>query len=70
MACTDTDKWLEKLSGFRTELADLAFLMDRRGRAEAADVAMMAFARIGEICEELQAPRNDSPEEFREINDG
>lgn len=64
---TDTDKWLEKLSVFRTELADLAFSMDRRGRAEAADVAMMAFARIGEICEELQAPRHDPSVDFREI---
>jgi hypothetical protein len=53
MICTETPEWVAKLSVFRAELADLAFAMDRRGRAEAADVALMAFARIGEICDEL-----------------
>ena len=61
MADTETETWLKKLLVFRAELADLAYSMDRRGRAEAADVAMMAFARIGEICEELQPPGGDSP---------
>lgn len=60
MACAETEKWLAKLSVFRTELADLAYSMDLRGRAEAADVALMASARIGEICEELQPPPGGS----------
>ncbi len=58
MGCPDTEKCLNQLSAFRTELADLAYVMDRRGRAEAADVALMAFARIGEICEELRPGEN------------
>jgi hypothetical protein len=48
---------LEKLGGLRTELIELAFLLDRRGRLDAADVAMTTSARIGELCEELAAPR-------------
>lgn len=60
MAYTDTETWLRKLLVFRAELADLAYSLDRRGRAEAADVAMMAFARIGEICEEIPSPGDNS----------
>jgi hypothetical protein len=46
---------MKKLSDFRAELVELAFTMDRRGRLEAADVAMTASARVGELCEELSA---------------
>lgn len=63
MISSDAEKWLEKLSAFRAELADLAYAMDRRGRAEAADVALMAFARIGEICKELEPVRRDASSE-------
>lgn len=56
MTGADTQQWLAKLSVFRAELAEIAFSMDRRGRAEAADVALMASARIAEICDELQPP--------------
>jgi hypothetical protein len=42
-----------KLDGLRTELVDLAFVLECRGRLEAADVAMTISARIGELCEEF-----------------
>ncbi len=43
---------MQKLAQLRGELVELAFTMDRRGRPEAADVAMMVSARVGELCEE------------------
>jgi hypothetical protein len=43
----------QKLDRLRTELVELAYTLDTRGRAEAADVAMTTAARIGELCEEL-----------------
>jgi len=48
-----TELILKKLSDLRAELIDLAFTMDRRGRLDAADVAMTASARVGELCEEF-----------------
>lgn len=45
---------LKKLASLRTELVDLAFVLDRRGRPDAADVAMITSARIAEICNELE----------------
>jgi hypothetical protein len=45
---------LQKLTKLRTELVELAFTMDRRGRPEAADVAMMVSARVEELCEEFE----------------
>jgi len=44
---------LEKLDQLRTELVDLAFVLERRGRLDAADVAISTSARVGELCEEL-----------------
>ncbi len=44
----------EKLDRLRTELVDLAFTLDRRGRPEAADVAMMISGRVSEIREEIE----------------
>jgi hypothetical protein len=55
MTATSTELMLKKLSDFRAELVDLAFTMDRRGRLDAADVAMTASARVGELCEEFEA---------------
>lgn len=46
---------LEKLDRLRSELVEMAFLLDRRGRLEAADVAMQISGRVGEIQEELAA---------------
>ena len=42
-----------KLAGLRAEFIDLAFTLERRGRIDAADVAMTASARVGELCDEL-----------------
>ncbi len=42
-----------KLAGMRAEFVDLAFALERRGRIDAADVAMTAPARVGELCDEF-----------------
>lgn len=55
---TTTDEFTEmrdKLAALRTELADLAFELDTRGRADAADVATAVAGRLGELCEERGA---------------
>lgn len=44
---------LEKLAGLRVELVDFAFILDRKGHVEAADVVMTISARVEELCEEL-----------------
>lgn len=42
-----------KLAGLRVEFVDLAFTLERRGRFDAADVAMTASARVGELYDEV-----------------
>jgi hypothetical protein len=42
------------LGRLRTELADLAFDLERRGRLDAADVVMMLDARVRELAEETE----------------
>jgi hypothetical protein len=44
---------LEKLEALRTELADLAFDLESRGRVDAADVAGSVSARLKEIRKEV-----------------
>ncbi|HEY0944712.1 MAG TPA: hypothetical protein VGD81_05570 [Opitutaceae bacterium] len=51
---TDVLKTLERL---RSELVELAYALDTRGRLDAADVAMTTSARIGELCDELASER-------------
>ena len=64
----DTDNCVrEKLEQLRTELADLAFTLECRGRLDAADVAIATSARIGELCDELAA--NDAAVDFEEMSD-
>lgn len=41
-----------RLGRLRTELSDLAFTLERRGRFDAADLALATSARLGELCEE------------------
>jgi len=53
---TDT---LDRLDALRVELADLAYTLDRRGRLDAADLAVAVAARIGEIHDELAAGATD-----------
>jgi hypothetical protein len=45
---------LRELAQLRAELVELAFTMDRRGHPEAADVAMMVSARVGELSAEFK----------------
>jgi hypothetical protein len=44
-----------KLDALRTEFADLAFDLERRGRRDAADVVMMLDTRVREVAEEIAA---------------
>ncbi|MCX6953302.1 MAG: hypothetical protein NTV51_14205 [Verrucomicrobia bacterium] len=53
LPATERHRVLGKLGGLRTELVELAFVLDRRGRPEAADVAMTLSGQLGELCEEL-----------------
>jgi len=46
---------LGRLDALRIELADLAYTLDRRGRRDAADLAVAVSARIGEIHDECAA---------------
>jgi hypothetical protein len=48
---------LEKLALLRTEFVDLAFRLERRGRLDAADLALAASARVGELCDEFDLSR-------------
>ena len=54
---TNATEILKKLDQLRTELVDLAYVLDTRGQIAAADVAMATSARIGELGEELAAAR-------------
>ena len=47
---------MEKLASLRVELIELAYVMDRRGHPEAADMAMTVSARLGELSEEFRGP--------------
>ena len=46
---------LAKLDALRTELADLAFELERQGRCDAADVTNMLGVRLAEVAGELAA---------------
>ena len=56
---TEYTLMLHKLAGLQTELADLAFVLERQGRADAADVAVTTSARIGELYAELVSTAGD-----------
>jgi hypothetical protein len=55
MAEAKSNLILERLDALRTELIDLAFVLERRGRLDAADVAITTSVRVRELCEELRA---------------
>jgi hypothetical protein len=57
MVETNAMEILKKLDQLRTELVELAYTLDTRGKRDAADVAITTSARIGELCEELAAER-------------
>ena len=46
---------MEKLAALRAELVEQAFVLERQGRLDAADVAVATSARIAEFCAELEA---------------
>ncbi len=50
-----------KLDALRTELADLAFTLERRQRHDAADLARAVSARLGEFSEELRGDVRPAP---------
>lgn len=55
MADAEATRTLQELDQLRTELVELAYTLDLRGRPDAADVAMTTSARIRELCDELTA---------------
>lgn len=57
MPIAEINMILTRIDRVRTELIDEAFALDRRGCADAADVATSAAARLEELQEELSATR-------------
>ena len=53
MPASNTSSIAEKLDELRTELVDLAFNLECKGQLDAADVAITASVRVGELCDEL-----------------
>ena len=54
-----------RLVELRDELAELSFTLDRRGQAEASDVAARISARLAELQSELSGPA--SPEGLPDV---
>jgi hypothetical protein len=50
---------LDRLAALRTELVEQAYLLERQGRLDAADVAVATSLRIGEVCDELAGERTE-----------
>lgn len=50
-----------RLDSLRSDLADLAFGLERRGRIDAADAVMEISARIDALCAEDDATTTPSP---------
>lgn len=57
MFSTHSPDALTKLEQLRTELAELAFALESRGRVDAADVVNSVSARLAELCNELDEAR-------------
>lgn len=51
----------QKLDALRAELADLAYRLEKRGRLDAADIAIATAARLGEFRDELVAANTSTP---------
>lgn len=49
---SELDALRSRLAALRVEFVDLAFALERRGRIDAADVAMAASARMAELCDD------------------
>jgi hypothetical protein len=61
MRTAEINMILTRIDRLRTELIDQAFALDRRGCADAADVATSAAARLEELQDELSAARAETP---------
>lgn len=59
MSSVATATVLDRLAALRTELVEQAYLLERQGRLDAADVAVATSLRIGEVCDELLAERTE-----------
>lgn len=57
-----------KLDALRTEFADLAFNLERKGRRDAADVVMLIDTRVREMAEEIAA--DDAGDEANRTRNG
>jgi hypothetical protein len=57
MSDNSTALVLEKLAALRSELVEEAFRLERQRRLDAADVAIVTSARLGELCAELEAAK-------------
>ena len=54
MTPIETHRLLTEISGLRTELAELAFQLDRRECCEQADTVAAISARLGMLAGELE----------------
>ena len=54
MTISKTELVLEKLHGLRTELVELAFALERKGRLDAADIALSTSTRLADLHDELR----------------
>jgi hypothetical protein len=52
MPVSSTDPVIDQLAALRAELVDQAYLLERQGRLDAADVAIAISHRLGELCPE------------------
>jgi hypothetical protein len=52
---------LDKLEALRSELADLAFDLECRGRLDAADMATLTAAHLKDLCAEFSAAAATPP---------
>ncbi len=50
---SDAAVLLDRLDALRVELVDLAYVLERRGRRDAADLALAVAGRVGEFHTEF-----------------
>jgi hypothetical protein len=58
MPASCDDLLLAKLTALRAELVEQAYVLERQGRIDAADVAIATSARIAEVCAERAPARS------------
>lgn len=55
MPAASLDAVAGQLAALRTELVEQAYILERQGRLDAADVAIATSLRLGEVCAGLAA---------------